>query len=87
MQMYHESENPYFSLYFLNIDISLIIALISLKICMCIAETYMEGRMSQNFDLGLSFCFMQCTRRHFEKKIQKITKVTRFFYYKITTRA
>ena len=50
--MYHESENPYFSL----------------KICMCIAEMYMEGSVSQNVDLGLSCCFMQCRRRHFEKK-------------------
>ena len=67
-----------FHVYFLNRDISLIIAPISLRICMCIAEIYMEGSVSQNFDLGLSFCFMQCRRRHFEKKVQKITKVTRF---------
>ena len=46
---------------FLNMDISLIMALISLKICMCIAEIYMEGTVSQNFDLGLSFCFVQCS--------------------------
>ena len=52
-------------------DISLTIAPISLKICMCIAEIYMEGSVSQNFDLGLSFCFMQCTRRHFEKMDKK----------------
>ena len=45
-------------------DISLIIALICLKICMCIYEICMEGmegRVSQNFDLGLSFflCYME----------------------------
>ena len=74
MQMYRKSENPYFSCIFFNMDISLIISPISLKICMCIAEIYMEGSVSQNFDLGLSFCFMQCRRRHF----QKMTKVTRF---------
>ena len=67
-----------FHVYFFNMDISLIIAPISLKMCMCIAETYMEGSVSHNFDLGLSFSFMQCRRRHFEKKIQKITKITRF---------
>ena len=33
-----------FHVYFLNMDISLIIAPISLKICMCIAEIYMEGK-------------------------------------------
>ena len=41
--------------------------------------------MSQNFELGLSFCFMVCRRRNFEKKIQKFTKVT-LFYHKIKTR-
>ena len=55
----------------LNMDISLIIAPISLRMCMCIAEMYMEGSVSYNFDLGLSFCFMQCRRRHFEKNDKK----------------
>ena len=57
MQMYHESENPYFSCNFLNMDISLIIASTCLKMCMCIAEICMEGSVSQNVDLGLSFLF------------------------------
>ena len=52
-------------------DISLIIALISLETCMCIVRICMQGRVSQNFELGLSFCFMVCRRRNFEKKIQK----------------
>ena len=55
--MYHEYKNPYFSCIFLNMDISLIIAPISLKICMCIAEIYMEGSVFQNVDLGLRFLF------------------------------
>ena len=63
---------------FLNMDISLIIALICLKLCMCISEICMEGSASQNFDLGLSFCFMLCRRWNFWEKIQKIAKVTRF---------
>ena len=75
-----------FHVYFLNMDISLIIAPISLKICMCIAEIDMEGSVSQNFDLGLSFCFMQCRRRHFEKKYKKSQKLP-VFYHKIKTRA
>ena len=75
-----------FHVYFLNMDISLIIAPISLKICMCIAEIDMEGSVSQNFDLGLSFCFMQCRRRHFEKKYKKSQKFP-VFYHKIKTRA
>ena len=75
-----------FHVYFLNMDISLIIASISLKMCMCIAETYMEGSVSQDFDLGISFCFMQCRRRHFEKKYKKSQKLP-VFYHKIKTRA
>ena len=67
-----------FHVYFFNMDISLIIAPIRLKICMFIAEICMKGSVSQNFDLGLSFCFMLCRRRNFEKKYQKITKFTRF---------
>ena len=54
---------------FFNMDISLIIALISLKTCMCIAGICMEGSVSQNFELGLSFCFMVCRTRNFEKEI------------------
>ena len=73
-------------MYFLNMDISLIIALICLKTCMCIADICMEGSVSQIFDLGLSFCFMVCRRRHFEKKYIKSQKLP-VFYHKIKTRA
>ena len=51
-----------FHVKFLNMNISLSIALICLKICMCISEICMEGSVSRNFDLGLSFCFMLCRR-------------------------
>ena len=56
-----ESENHHFShnIYFLNMDISLIIAFICLKTCMYICS---EGRVSQKFDIGLSFCFIVCRR-------------------------
>ena len=57
-----------FHVYFFNMDISLIKALICLKTCMCIAEICTEGRVSQNFDLGLSFCFMPYRKRNFERK-------------------
>ena len=63
-----------FHVYFLNMDISLIIALISLKICMYIAGICMEGSVSQNFELGLSFCLM--------KKKKKIHKSYPFFTIK-----
>ena len=51
-----------FDIYFFNMDISLIIALICLKIYMYIAKMYMEGRVSQIFDVGFSFCFIVCRR-------------------------
>ena len=75
-----------FHVYFFNMDISLVIAPISLKFCICIAEIYMEGRVSQNLYLGLSLCFMQCRRRHFEKKYKKTQKLP-VFYHKMKTRA
>ena len=88
MQMYCESENPYFSCtHFFNMDISLNIAPMSLKICMCIAEIYMEGSVSQNFNLGLSFCFMQCRRRHLLKINTKKSQKLHVCYHKIKTRA
>ena len=60
-------KTPIFHVYFFNMDISLFIAF-CLKICICIAQICMEGTVSQNFDLGLSFCFMVCRTKHFEKK-------------------
>ena len=86
MQMYCESENPYCSCTIFNINISLIIAPLSLKMCICIADIYIEGSVSQNFNLWLRFCFMQCRRRHFENKYKKSQKLP-VFYHKIKTRA
>ena len=34
---------------------------------MFLAEIYLEGSMSQNFDIGLGASFMVCRRRDFEK--------------------
>ena len=47
-----------FDIYFFNMDISLIIALICLKICMYIPKMYMEGRVSQIFDIALVFVLL-----------------------------
>ena len=74
-----------FHVYFLNMDISLIIALIALKTCMYISGICMEGSVSQNFELGLSFCLMVCRRRNFEKKYKNSQKLP-VFYHKIKTR-
>ena len=46
----NKMENIHFSQIFLNIDISLIIALTCLKTSIHSAEISLEGSMSQNFD-------------------------------------
>ena len=74
-----------FHVYFFNMDISLIIALICLKTCMCIAEICMEGRVSQNLDSGLSFCFMPYRKRNFERICKKSQKLP-VFCHKIKTK-
>ena len=54
----HKYKNHHFLCIFFNMDISLIMALIFLKMCMHTTKVCSEGRISQNFDIGLSFCFM-----------------------------
>ena len=46
-----------------------------MELAIHVAEIRLEGSVSRKFDIGLSFCFILCRRL---KKIQKITKVTRF---------
>ena len=75
-----------FHVYFFNMDISIIIALIYLKTCLCIAEICMKGRVSQNFDFGLSFCFMPYRKRNFERKYKNSQRLP-VFCHKIKTRA
>ena len=71
-----------FHVYFVNMDISLIIAHICLKTCMCIAEICMTKRVSQHFDLGLSFCFMPYRKRNFERKYKNSQKFPIFCHKK-----
>ena len=75
-----------FHVYFLNMHILLIIAPIYLKTCMCIAKICMEGSVSQNVDLGLSFSFMLFRRWNIEKKYKKSQELP-VFCYKIKTKA
>ena len=53
-----------------------------MKIGMHVAETRLEGRVSQNFDIGLSFCFILCRRMNFLKKYKKSQKLPVFFLKK-----
>ena len=71
-------KNNFFHIYSFNMDIYLIMKITGIKLVKHVAEIRLEGSVSQNFDIGLSFCFMLCRRLNFFKKIQKITKVTRF---------
>ena len=66
-------------------DISVVIALIFLKICIHNTEVCSEGSVSQNFDIGLSFCVMLCRIWNFEKNCKKYQKLP-VFCHKIKTR-
>ena len=43
-----------------------------------VSKTHLEGRVSQNFDIGLSLDFIACRSGGFQKNTIKITKVTPF---------
>ena len=76
---YAENKNILiFLIYFFNKDISLDMRLTCLKMAMHVYETHFEGRVSQNFDIGLSFNFIACRSEGFQKNAKKITKVTLF---------
>ena len=53
---------------------------------MYIAKICLEGRVSQNFDIGLRFCLMVRRRWNFEKKYKKLQKLP-VFCHKIKTKA
>ena len=56
-----------FHIYFLNMDISLIMRLTCMKTAMHVPETHLEGRVSQNIYIGLSLDLMACRRGEFKK--------------------
>ena len=66
-------------------DISLIKRPKSLKFLLHVGETHMEGSVSQNFNIGLSFCFIVTRISFFERKLKKIQKLP-VFCYKIKTK-
>ena len=73
-----------FDIYFFNMDISLIIAHICLRICMYIPKIYMEGRVSQIFDIGF---VLLCVEDENLKKIYKQSQKLPVFCHKIKTKA
>ena len=58
--MVRKRENVILYQHFLNIDISLPIPYKPFKFSTCIHEIWVQGSVSQNFDLGPSFDFMKC---------------------------
>ena len=71
---------------FLNIDISLIFQYFCLRFSIHIGKTYSEGRVSQIFNIGLSFCFVTCRKLMFVKIDEKSQKLP-VFCHKIKTKA
>ena len=49
-------------IYFLNMDISLTMRLICLETAIHVLDTHLEGKVSQNFDTGLSLNLIACTK-------------------------
>ena len=54
-------------LYFLNMEISLIMNISGMETAIHVAKTRLKGRVSQNFDEDLSFYFISCRRLNFKK--------------------
>ena len=82
----HLSEIAHYSHIFLNMDISLIISHICMKISIHVTETCLEGSKSQFVYIEHSFCFNVCKRREFEIK-HKISQKLPVYCHKVKTRA
>ena len=53
------SENYFLNIYFLNMNICLIIHDLSLRFLVCIDNIVVEGTVSQIFDIGPGSCFIK----------------------------
>ena len=70
-----------FDIYFFNMNISLIIEHICLRICMYIPKMYMDRMVSQIFDIGFSFVLL-CVEDDNLKKYTNNHKSYPFFVIK-----
>ena len=59
-----------FHIYFLNKHILRNIRLTCFRTAIHVSETHLEGRVSQNFDVGLSLNFIACRSGGFQKNIK-----------------
>ena len=62
----YKSENCTFSWYFFNSDISPNMSSPRMKLGTVILHIVMEGTMFQNFNLGLSFYFIDYSKKYFK---------------------
>ena len=67
-----------FHIYFLNKHFSLNIRLTCLRTAIHVSETHLEGRVSQNFDIGLSLNFIASRSGGFQKSPRKSQKLPVF---------
>ena len=74
-----------FHKYVLNMDISLIMRLICLEIVIHVLRIYLEGKLSQNCDIGLSFNLVAFRKGGFQKFTIKSQQLP-VFCSKIKTR-
>ena len=65
--MVGKNENVIFHAHFLTMDISSPISYKPFKFSACSHEGYIQGSLSQNFDLGLSFDSMKCNHFNIKK--------------------
>ena len=56
--MYTNVKKDNFGIYFLIVHISFNFALRNVKLPVTVCDIHLEGTVSQNFDICLSFCFM-----------------------------
>ena len=68
--------NQFFDNLFLNVQFSITMAYRDFKFRLHTLNIYSEGRVSQIFNLGLSFIFMSKNGKHFPKFVSIIFEVT-----------
>ena len=61
------SENEFLNFYFLNVDISVTMHDLYLRLYRCIEYISVEGTMSQNFDIGPSSFFIKFRKKYSKK--------------------
>ena len=66
-RMRNISENHFFNFYFLNVDISLTMHDLNLKLHICIQNIVMEGTVSQIFFMVATMFFMKFWKKNIQK--------------------